>query len=257
MGQLDGKRIIVSGGASGMGAAVVRAYLAEGAQVISLDIDDKAGETVLNESKARKNGSFLHCDVSNRNEVDTCFEQSLTRLGGLDVLVNAAGIERACPAEEISDQQWDDIFDVNMKGTVYTNQAAFKSMKDTGGRIINFGSAAGVAGMPGGADYSASKAAVMAWTRTAAQEWGQYNITVNAMAPVIETPMAQTNFARMSPAEFEAFKAAMTQRIPLSGWFGDPDRDFAPVMIFLASDGARYLTGQTYAVDGGMMMMKA
>jgi 2-hydroxycyclohexanecarboxyl-CoA dehydrogenase len=257
MGTLNGKRIIVTGGASGMGAAVVRAYVTEGALVTSLDINDADGEAVVAATNAGNNCCYLHCDVAEREEVEAAFAEAVNNLGGLDVLVNAAGIERATPAEAISDQAWDDIFNVNMKGTFHTNQEAFKYLQEAGGRIINFGSGAGVHGMTGGAHYSASKAAVMAWTRTIAQEWGKYNISVNAMAPVIETPMARAHFARMSVEEFDAFKANTAQRIPLGGWFGDPDRDFAPVMVFLASDSARFLTGQTYAVDGGMLMMKA
>lgn len=257
MGALDGKKIIVTGGASGMGAAIVRAYVAEGALVVSMDVNDEMGNKVVSDANASNSCSYLHCDVSKRSEVESAFDDAVGKLGGLDVLVNAAGIETAAPAEDITDDDWDRIFNVNMKGTFYTNQVAFKHLKDNGGRIINFGSGAGVNGMPGGAHYSASKGAVMSWTRTIAKEWGQYNISVNAIAPVIETPMAQAHFDRMSPDEFAAFKAGTEQAIPLTGWFGDPDRDLAPVLVFLASEGARFLTGQTYAVDGGMMMMKA
>lgn len=257
MGVLEGKRAIVTGGASGMGAAVVRAYVAEGALVVSMDVDDDAGNAVVNGTNAGNACSYLHCDVSRRVGVESAFAEAVERLGGLDVLVNAAGIEEAAPAEEITDEAWDRVFDVNLKGTLHTNQTAFKYLKDKGGRILNFGSGAGIHAYPGGAHYSASKGAVMSWTRTVAQEWGRYNIAVNAMAPVIETPMAKKYFARMSEEEFETFKAGMSQRIPLGGWFGDPDEDFAPVMVFLASDAARFLTGQTYAVDGGSVMMKA
>ncbi|MDD9961277.1 MAG: SDR family oxidoreductase [Gammaproteobacteria bacterium] len=104
--------------------------------------------------------------------------------------------------------------------------------------------------------YPASKGAGMSWTCTIAQEVGRYNIAVNAVAPVIETPLVKKYFARMSPEEFETLKAGMKQRIPLGGWFGDPDREFAPAMVVLASDAAHFLTGQTYAVDGGHLLMK-
>jgi NAD(P)-dependent dehydrogenase (short-subunit alcohol dehydrogenase family) len=252
---LSGKKAIVTGGASGMGAAVVRAYIAEGAQVVSVDMNDEVGSAI-----ARSLGdkcSFVHCDVSRRKDVDDAFAAAVKVLGGLDVLVHAAGVERTSPAEATSEDEWDFIFDVNAKGTFLTNQAAFRYLKENGGRIINFGSGAGINGMPGGAHYSASKGAVMAWTRTVAKEWGRYNIAVNAIAPVIATPMAQAHFERMTPDEFNAFKQAFSAQIPLGGWFGDPDRDLAPVVVFLASEGARFLTGQTYAVDGGAVMMKA
>jgi NAD(P)-dependent dehydrogenase (short-subunit alcohol dehydrogenase family) len=122
---LEGKRIVVTGGASGIGAATLRAYAREGARVLSLDVDEAGGEAVAREA----NVPFRRCDVANRSEVSAAFAAAVDELGGLDVLAHVAGIERATPAEDISDEAWDTILDVNAKGTMITNQAAFDAMR--------------------------------------------------------------------------------------------------------------------------------
>jgi NAD(P)-dependent dehydrogenase (short-subunit alcohol dehydrogenase family) len=250
---LDGRRIIVTGGASGIAAATVRAYAAEGARVASLDVNDEAGRRVA--AEAGPGVTYYHCNVARRADVDRVFAEAVGALGGLDVLANVAGVERGTPAEDIPDEEWDLVFAVNAKGTLYTNQAAFRHMQERGGRIINFGSGAAIRGQRGSAHYSAAKAAVMAWTRTVAQEWARHGITVNAIVPAIWTPMYDAHRARMSESERTIHDLAMQHVIPLGGRLGDPDRDLAPVMVFLAGDGARFITGQAIAVDGGMIML--
>lgn len=249
--QLSGKRIIVTGGASGIGAATVRAYAGEGARVVSVDVDDTGGERVA----AAAGATYLHCDIARRDEVFAVFERAATQLGGLDVLANVAGVERRTPAEDIADAEWNLIFDVNVRGTLYTNQAAFRHLKEGGGRIINFGSGAGIRGQAGSAHYSASKGAVMAWTRTVAQEWSKYRITVNSVVPAIWTPMYDAWRSRMSEQERMIHDMAMQHVIPIGGKLGDPDADCGPVMVFLASDASHFMTGQCFAVDGGMIML--
>jgi NAD(P)-dependent dehydrogenase (short-subunit alcohol dehydrogenase family) len=249
--QLAGKRIIVTGGASGIGAGAVRAYVREGACVAILDVDAAAGQQVAAESGA----TFYACDIARRSDVDRVVDQAAAAMGGLDVLANVAGVERGTPAESIPDDEWDLIFAVNVKGTLYTNQAAFRHLQAHGGRIINFGSGAGLRGQRGSAHYSASKAAVMAWTRTVAQEWARYAITVNSVVPAIWTPMYDRHRARMSDGERTMHDMAMQHVIPLGGKLGDPDHDMAPVMVFLASDASHFMTGQAIVVDGGMIML--
>jgi NAD(P)-dependent dehydrogenase (short-subunit alcohol dehydrogenase family) len=251
--QLDGKRIIVTGGASGIAAGAVRAYAREGARVASLDVNDELGTEVA--AQAGSSVRYFHCDVAKRAEVFDVFAAVVSHLGGLDVMANVAGVERRTPSEDIADDEWDLIFDVNVKGTLYTNQAAFRHMKERGGRIINFGSGAGIRGQAGSAHYSASKGAVMSWTRTVAQEWGKYGITVNSVVPAIWTPMYDAWRSRMSDQERMIHDMAMQHVVPLGGKLGDPDADMAPVMVFLASDASRFMTGQCFAVDGGMIML--
>jgi NAD(P)-dependent dehydrogenase (short-subunit alcohol dehydrogenase family) len=251
--QLAGKRIIVTGAANGIGAATVRAYAGEGARVSALDVADERGHEVA--AEAGPQVAYHHCDVARRDEVFAVFERAAAELGGLDVLAHAAGIERGTPAEDITEDEWDLVLDVNLKGTVYTNQAAFRHLRAHGGRIINFGSGAGVRGQRGSAHYSAAKAGVMAWTRTVAQEWAQHGITVNSVLPAIWTGMYDAHRARMTPEELAIHDLTMRHVIPLGGRLGDAGGDLAPVMVFLAGDGGRFITGQAIAVDGGMVML--
>jgi NAD(P)-dependent dehydrogenase (short-subunit alcohol dehydrogenase family) len=256
--QLDGKRIIVTGGARGIGAGAVRAFAAAGARVASLDIRDEPGAKVAAEADKLGPGTvrFYHCDISRRSEVEDTFKSAVDHLGGLDALVNVAGVEGVAPAEEISDHEWDLIFATNIQGTLYTNQAAFRYLRDHGGRIINFSSGAGLVGVRQGAHYSASKGAVLAWTRTVAQEWGKYDITVNAIAPAIWTPMVEEARAKLGPEDLMMQDMSMAFAILIGGTLGDVDRDMAPVLVFLVSDAARFITGQTIAVDGGAVMVR-
>src|SRR5262249_35669057 len=156
---LTGKRIVVTGGANGIAAATVRAYAREGATVWSLDIADENGRAVA--ADAGPAVTYRHCDIARRDEGFTAVDAAVQTMGGLDVLANVAAVERGTPAEDIPDAEWDLVFQVNVKGTLYTNQAAFRHLRDHGGSIINFGSGAGIRGQRGSAHYSASKAAVM------------------------------------------------------------------------------------------------
>ena len=253
---IQGKRIIITGTAGGIGASALKALVAAGARVAGMDVSDEAGREVANAATRSGPGaaSYFHCDIRDRGNVDQAFDAALDKLGGLDALINIAGVERKSPAESITLADWDFIFDVNARGVLNTNQAAFVHLRERGGRIINFASAAGVMGVPGLAHYSAAKAAVLGWTRTAAKEWGRYGITVNAVAPGMWTPMYETFRSRLDANGLKEHDEMMARVIPLGGKLGDPDRDMAPVLVFLVSDGARFITGQTLAVDGGLMI---
>ncbi len=258
-GTLAGMRIVVTGAAQGIGASTLRAYVAAGADVAALDVNAGDGAAAAAAADAAGPGTawFLRCDVGSPSSVAETFAAAADKFGGrLDALAHVAGIERAAAAEDITDGEWDAVFDVNVKGTVYTNQAAFRLMRAHGGAIINFTSGAALKPYPRGAHYSASKAAVAAWTRTVAHEWGRYGIRVNSVAPAIRTPMADAYLARMSPAELEAVRARHRQQVALGGQLGDPDTDLAPVMVFLAGPGSRFITGQIIAVNGGMEVVR-
>ncbi|HLK12487.1 MAG TPA: SDR family oxidoreductase [Candidatus Binatia bacterium] len=250
---LRDKRIVVTGGASGIGAATVAAYAHEGARVAVLDVDDAGGGRVV--AQAGTAARYEHCDVADRAAVFAVFDRAVAWLGGLDVLAHVAGVERAAAAEDITEAEWDLLLGVNAKSTLFTNQAAFHHLRDRGGRIINFGSAAALRGQRGGAHYAAAKAAVLAWTRTVAQEWARYGITINAVLPAMWTPMYEAYRARLSPEELAMHDLGLQHAIPLGGRLGDPARDLAPLMVFLAGDGARFITGQAFCVDGGMVML--
>ena len=155
---IQNKRVIVTGSASGIGASAVKALVAAGAKVAALDLNDEAGRNVAAEASAKGPGvaHYFRCDVSQRAQVDDAFGAAVERIGGLDALVNIAGVERKSPAESITQDDWDLMFDVNARGTLNTNQAAFVHLKERGGHIVNFASAAGVMGVPGLAHYSAA-----------------------------------------------------------------------------------------------------
>ncbi|MDE1164355.1 MAG: SDR family NAD(P)-dependent oxidoreductase [Pseudomonas sp.] len=249
--QLAAKRIIVTGGGRGIGAAVVKAFVEQGARVVSLDLGESAPLQAPGGGWARS----TVCDIADSGSVDTAFAWADQQLGGLDVLVHAAGIAPNAQAADISLEEWEQVFAVNTRGTFLTNRAAYERLKDSGGRIINFASAAGVLGQPGKAHYAASKGAVLAWTRTVAREWGPLGITVNAIAPAMWTPMYDATRASMSPEQLRQHDAFMAGQVPLGGRLGDAARDLAPVLVFLAGDGSRFVTGQTLAIDGGMLML--
>jgi NAD(P)-dependent dehydrogenase (short-subunit alcohol dehydrogenase family) len=254
--QLKSKRIIVTGGASGIAAETVRAFAREGASVVSVDINDTQGAAVADEATSVGPGrvTFRHCDITRQDEVAAVFEQETSRLGGLDALANIAGIEQQVPAEEIGESDLDLMFAVHVKGTVFTNQAAFRVMRERGGSIINYSSFAGVRGFPGMPAYGAAKAAILGWTRIVAQDWGKHWIRVNAVCPAILTPLAEQWFAEMSPERLATVEESLARTIPLGGRLGTV-QDAANVNVFLASDAARFITGQTIPVDGGQMMV--
>ena len=255
---LAGVRAIVTGGASGMGAGIVGAYAAHGAQVVSLDLQAGPGAEIAEKATAAGPGQarFLTADVSDKASVDGAFADAVAGLGGLDVLVHAAGIAPGAPAEKITVEDWDNVFAVNARGTFLTNQAAHRYLSESGGRIINFASAAGVTGLPNKAHYSATKGAVVAWTRTVAKEWGHLGITVNMIAPTIATPMYAKTRSLMTEEQLARLDATLKAEMPIDGKLGDIDRDLVPLMVFLAGPGARFITGQIFSVDGGLLMVR-
>ena len=247
MGKLAGKRIIVTGGAGGIGNAAVRLFVQEGAKVActynSAQPDVPAGVLTA------------RCNIADKTEVDAVFDRFAAGLGGLDALVHAAGVHGTQPADQVDEANWDRMFDLNGKGAVWTNQAAFRHLRANGGSIVNMGSVEGVRGFAGNAIYSASRGAVMAWTRSIALEWGRHRVRAHCVAPAIHTDIYQRQRDAMDAASLQVLDAAMQQMIPLGGKLGDPLLDMAPVLVFLAGDDSHFITGQTIAVDGGLMML--
>lgn len=256
---LAGKRIIVTGGARGIAASAVGGFAREGALVASLDVLDGEGEAVAADATRAGPGrvQYYHCDVSNRAEVARSFTTATETLNGLDALVHVAAVERSSPAEDITDDDIELTLSVNVVGTMLTNQAAFPYLRaGGGGRIINFASGAALYPYLNGAHYSASKGAVISWTRTIAHEWGRHGIAANAVNPVMWTPMYDESRARYTPEQLREHEAKMAARIPLGGKSGNPDTDMVPVLAFLLAEGARFITGQVISVDGGMVPLR-
>lgn len=247
MGQLQGKRIIVTGGAGGIGGAAIQAMHQEGAR-IACTYNTEAPTLPAGVISAR-------CDITSKISVDAMFDQFAQHLGGVDVLVHAAGAHGSMPAADLSEAEWDRMFALNCKAMLFTNQAAFRHMNKSGGSIINMGSVEGVRGFAGNAAYASSRGAVMSFTRSIALEWGRHNIRANCVAPAVETRLAQRMFDKLDDAGRTMMAAYLQQVIPLGGKMGDPLKDLAPVIVFLASDASGFITGQVIAVDGGLMMV--
>lgn len=252
MERLDGKRIIVTGGTSGMGQMVVEGYAGLGAKVVFFGRNIEAGKAIEEKCGAK----FIKCEVQYENEVNEGVKEAVDYLGGIDVLVHAAGVDQHCNAEDTTLDTWNRIFDINSTGTFLINKAVFPYMKEAGGgHILNFTSASAYIGGLSQAAYAASKGAVISWSRNIAKEWMKYNIRVNLIAPTIWTPMYEKTRQALPEAVVKAMDANLAQMC-LGGKLGDPETDYLPVMAFLASDGSKYITGQTISIDGGILMVR-
>ena len=248
MGRLDGKVALVTGGGKGIGRGICRRFAAEGAKVLVAEIDEPAGKEVASDLAALGGeGEFLPTDVGDKAQITAAVAAAVDRWGRLDVLVNnAIALSPNVILEDKSDEMLDGMLHTGLWATWWSMRAAFPVMRDQGGgRIINFYSIDAETGAWLHADYNLTKDAIRGLTRSAAAEWGRFAITVNAIAPAAQgTVFAE--LAEMIPG-FAEGAAAMN---PM-GRVGDPEDDIAPVALFLASDDARYVTGETIHVDGG------
>ncbi|MBD3235190.1 MAG: 3-oxoacyl-[acyl-carrier-protein] reductase [Candidatus Eisenbacteria bacterium] len=244
---LQGQVAIVTGSARGIGKAIAAGLAARGADVVISDVDIDGAQATAQEISALGRRSLAQqCDVAQRAAVEQLVQTTVSELGRLDILVNNAGITRDGLLVRMSEEQWDRVLDINLKGTFLGCQAAAKvMMRQRAGKIVNVASITGLIGNPGQANYSASKAGVVALTKTVAKELAPRGINVNAVAPgFIATEMT----AEMS----EKAQAAFLEQIPLRR-AGTPE-DVAEVVCFLASAAADYITGECLVVDGGLTM---
>ena len=242
---LSGRPAIVTGAARGLGRAIAVSLAAAGAKVACVDINTETlAETITAIRNAGGTAEPLACDVTNGQRVNEVVDEVVKLWGGLQILVNNAGITRDNLIMRMKDDQWDAVLNINLKGTfLFTRAAAKPLIKGRQGRIINIASVSGLMGNPAQANYSASKAGVIGLTRTVAKELASRNVTVNAVAPgFIATDM--------TAALGEELLAKVRQEIPL-GRLGAP-QDIADAVLFLASDAAAFITGQVLTVDGGL-----
>jgi len=242
--RFKGRTILITGGASGIGAATARRFVREGASVMVADRDESLGRELVNELGA--DHAFFKVDVSRCTEVEAMVEAAIEQLGQLDILFNNAGIGHFGDTTAVEPETWEEIIAVDLNAVFYGCRAAIPHFREAGGGvIINTASISGVAGDYGFAAYCAAKGAIINYTRTLAVDHACENIRVNAISPgAIDTALSK--FLITQPAILEDYQS----RIPM-GRIGHAD-EIAGVVAFLASDDASYLTGQNIVVDGGL-----
>ncbi len=244
---VKGKRIIVTGAAQGIGRAIAALLAEQGAALLLCDVNREKTEEAAREIGAG-GATCLACmaDVTRPADADALVQDAVQRLGAVDALVNNAGITRDNVLLRMKEDQWDQVMAVNLKGTFNCTRAAIRAMlRQKRGTVINIASITGLMGNAGQANYSASKAGVIGFTKAVAREYADRGITVNAVAPgFIQTAMTD--------AIPEKEREALINQIPLKR-LGTP-LDVAQVVCFLASDEAAYITGQVIGVNGGLYM---
>lgn len=242
--RLEDKVAIVTGGGSGIGEATVLRFVEEGAKVAIVDVVLEGANKVADAAKEKGGEVLVHqTDIAKKDDVDKMVAATLDQFGKVDILINNAGINRDAIAKKMTEEQWDKVMDVNLKGTFLCSQAASVPMMEQNyGRIVNTASI-GALGNVGQSNYAASKCGVMGLTKTLALELARYNITVNCVSPgATKTPMT----AKMPPE----FAEKLTKKIPLRR-FAEAS-ELANAHLFLASDESSYITGQIVFVDGGI-----
>jgi 3-oxoacyl-[acyl-carrier protein] reductase len=238
---------IVTGAGQGIGQAIALKLAEKGAQVVASDLSEEtAFETARQIEAAGYTSKGVQTDVADPDAVLRLVEITVEEFGRIDVLVNNAGIARSATLLKLSEEAWDEVLEVNLKGVFRTSRAAARQMVAAGyGRIINISSIYGRTGAVGDSNYAASKAGIIGFTKSTARELARYNITVNAILPgMIDTPLLQ--------GIPDKYLQRMIEEIPLQR-VGTPD-DIAYVAAFLASDEASYITGATIEVTGGWRM---
>ena len=242
------KVVLITGGNSGIGKAAALQFAREGAKVMIADLSEKHGDDLVEEIEAAGGeANFIRVNVIDNEDVERMVSETILRMGGLDVIVNSAGVlGPKLKTERYAIEDFDRVIDVNVKGVFYCMQQALKHFAEKkSGCVVNVASIAGILGMSGHIAYSASKHAVLGMTKTAAIEYARFGIRVNAVCPgFTETPMLTGADAD------DNYLEALTQMTPLKR-FGKPE-EIASAICYLASPEASFVTGQGYVLDGGL-----
>ena len=250
--RLKDKVTIVTGGASGIGRGIAEACAREGARVAVVDLNAAGSrDTVTAIEKAGGTAAAWPLDITDVAAVERMVAEVAARWAGVHVLVNCAGWDKPMPFVETTPEFWDRILAINLKGPIACTHAALKVMvRQDYGKVVNIASDAGRVGSTGEAVYSAAKGGIIALTKTLAREMARHHVNVNCICPgPSDTPLFRNEFAATSPKLAESLK-----RVIPWGRLGVPD-DVAPAVVFLASDEAGFITGQTLSVSGGLTMV--
>ncbi len=244
--RLENKVVIITGAGSGIGKETALLFAKEGAKVVVADVNEKAGEETVVEIKKNGEGFFVKLDVSNREQSKQMVKTTLEKYGRIDVLINNAGIVQDAFLSKMTEEQWDKVINVDLKGVFNCTQAVVEVMINQGnGVIINTSSIVGVEGNVGQVNYAAAKAGLIGMTKTLAKELGKKGIRVNAVAPgFITTPMTSN-----VP---EKILEMMKEKTPLRR-LGEA-KDVAYAYLYLASDEANFVNGAVLCVDGGLII---
>ena len=250
MGALEGKAAVVTGGGRGIGRAICLGYAKEGADVIVnyATRDQPALEVVAMIQKMGRKAVAMKGNVALRADAERIIQSSIDHFGKIDILVNNAGATKTAMLHKMTEEQWDEVVDIHLKGPFLCIQAASKHMMEKeGGKIINVTSVAGLVGTKGQINYSAAKGGILSLTKSAARELAGYNITVNVISlGIVATEM--TEKIRTDPKLQEIYRGRI-----LMGRFAEPE-EVVPAFVFFASEDSRYITGQLLCVDGGYGM---
>ena len=249
--RLKGKIAVITGSSRGVGRGVALAYAKEGASVVAnyCSNEDAAGEVVASIREMGGRAVPFRADVAKAAEAEALVQKAIEEFGGLDILVNNAGLSRPAMLLKMSEDEWDQVVDVHLKGTFFCTQSAARHMtQQKRGKIINVTSVAGIVGTVGQINYSAAKGGLISFTKSAARELARYHICVN----VISLGIVATDMTEKIRTD-EKLREIYMNRILLKR-FAEPD-DISPAFVFLGSDESSYITGQLLCVDGGYGMI--
>lgn len=245
MMKLQDKVAIITGGAGGVGKGIALAMAKEGAKVVIVDVNEDAGNETIAELKKHSDAHLIISDISKRENLTKIVEETIKTFGGINILVNNAHVSKQKPFIDTKQEDLDLSFNTSFYPTFFLMQEAYPELKKSKGKVINFASGAGISGQPTQSAYAAAKEAIRGLTRVVANEWGPDGINVNIISPLAMTPGIE-QWSQNDPTQYNQ----MLQSIPLR-YIGDPEEDIGKVAVFLASDDSKYITGQTFMVDGG------
>ncbi|ASK61860.1 oxidoreductase [Virgibacillus phasianinus] len=251
MKRLQDKIAIITGGASGIGKGIATAFVKEGATVAIVDLNEEIGNQTIKElQEFQPDSMFIQANLAEHDKLENIVKQVINQYGKLDILVNNAHASKNMPFDQTTKEDLDLSFDTGFYPTFYLMQAALPYLKQTHGKIINFASGAGINGDANQAAYAAAKEAIRAISRVTANEFGPFGINVNLISPIANSPGVQ-KWAKEQPEYYQS----MLSNIPMRR-LGELESDIGRVAVFLASEDANYITGQTIMVDGGATKLR-